>query len=322
MPGEHRAAVAIVAVETPNRKDCAMKRKGLLRDVYVARYTNEGVLAGTIVRVNPVAGYFTHPVISPDGTRVAYWGRSRSGLHIWVAELLPPGAEPVIPGPGMSCHPAWSPDSSHLVYAHNPAYPDDAPAVSLYDPQAFAPREIWILNMDTGVHRCLKSNGLDNERPAWSPDSRCIAYVAGDQENKNIRIVDLASGEERSVTRMNGVCYRPAWHPGGGHLAFNNKGPRSHYLWMIDVDGCNLRQVTPTVPADVTVHDHGAFWSSDGRTILFHSDRGGKWGLWRIHVDSAEMHPVTVPGIDSIGHATWDAGEEWICFDAGRDESL
>lgn len=297
-----------------------MKKSVSLRDIYVARFTEEGVPGDSFIRINSVDGTFTHPVISPDGTHVAYWGRSQGRLDVWVADLQTHSAEPITQGTGMSCHPAWSPDSRQLAYAHNPDFSDHAPSMSLYDADRFASREIRIMNLDTGKHKRLTTHRSDNERPAWSPDGRRMAYVTGDGEKKNIRVMDMLSGEEACVTDEDGIFYRPAWHPSGNHLAFNNKGPGSHYLWMIDADGRSLRQVTPSAPAGVTVHDHGAFWSADGRTILFHSDRSGKWGLWLIDVDESDMHPLTVPGIESISHGTWDACETWLCFDAGRDE--
>lgn len=295
-----------------------MKKSVPLRDIYVARFTADGVPGDSFIRINPVDGTFTHPAISPDGTHVAYWGRSQGRLDVWVADLQAHRAEPITQGTGMSCHPAWSPDSRQLAYACNPDFCDNDPSISLYDAGRFGSRGIRILNIDTGKRKRLTNNRSDNERPAWSPDGRRMAYVTGDGETKNIRVMDMLSGEEVYVTDAKGVFYRPAWHPSGNHLAFNNKGSGSHYLWISDADGHNLHQVTPSAPAGVTVHDHGAFWSSDGRTILFHSDRSGKWGLWLIDVDESEMHPVTVPGIDSIGHATWDVCEKRICFDAAK----
>ncbi len=297
-----------------------MKQSLPLRDIYVARYTKDGILDNSFIRVNQGDGIFTHPAIAPDGNYVAYWGRSQGNLDVWVVDLRTHSAKPITQGLGVSCHPAWSPDSRQLAYAYNPEFLGDDPSTSLYDGRQFSPRNIWILNIDTWERKSVTSNGLDNERPAWSSDGRFMAYVTGNGEKKNIRVMDMLSGVETYVTDTKGICYRPAWHPSGNYLAFNNKGSGSHYLWMIDADGRNLRQITPCTAEDVLVHDHGSFWLSDGHDILFHSDRGGKYGLWLIDIDDRRMRTVMVPGVKSLGHASLDACEQLICFDMRRND--
>lgn len=89
----------------------------VLRDVYIARYAEERIVAGTAVRLNDVDGYFTHPAIAPDAKRAAYWGRCRGRLGLWAADLSVRRVTLLPIGAGMACHPAWSPDARCLAYA-------------------------------------------------------------------------------------------------------------------------------------------------------------------------------------------------------------
>jgi dipeptidyl aminopeptidase/acylaminoacyl peptidase len=61
--------------------------------------------------------------------------------------------------------------------------------------------------------------GLGN----WSPDSRRIAYhhsVAGNQMERFIDVVDVASGKSEAVVSTRGVNLDPAFSPGGDQIVF------------------------------------------------------------------------------------------------------
>jgi Tol biopolymer transport system component len=64
------------------------------------------------------------------------------------------------------------------------------------------------------------------------------------------------------------------------------------------------------------VHDHGAFWSRDGKEILFHSDRSGHWGLWIVGANGENLREIELPGFLHASHPSWDREELLIGFDA------
>lgn len=62
----------------------------------------------------------------------------------------------------------------------------------------------------------------------------------------------------------------------------NRSGPWR--IWIMNVDGSAMRQLTKGKPDD---HDVDPAFSPDGKTILFSSNRGGKNGIWKIPVNGA-----------------------------------
>ena len=70
-----------------------------------------------------------------------------------------------------------------------------------------------------------------------------------------------------------------------------NKGRTD--LWLVDVDGKNLRQLTTHPDADMNPR-----WMPDGKSILFISLRSGSAQVWRISVDGGESEQVTKMPLD------------------------
>jgi len=111
-------------------------------------------------------------------------------------------------------NPALSPDGRFAVVpVSEPAY-DDAKKSS----------DLWLVPTDGSVppRRITFSTGSESN-PAWSPDSRRIAFAAKreGQEETQIYVLDIAGGgEAERVTDVSTGASRPLWRPDGEALLF------------------------------------------------------------------------------------------------------
>ena len=150
----------------------------------------------------PVRGLM-HPVISPDGTRVAFaalgdlWTVSASG-----GEAVP---ERLTQDVYVEMNPAWSPDGTQLAFSS-----DRGGAM-----------DVWIRDLRTGRDRRVAAGGA---AAAWSPDSSRLAYLDAQSQ---LQVVDVKSGEGRQVHDRLNEPGRPSWSPDGRAVVMSALHPYS-----------------------------------------------------------------------------------------------
>ena len=64
-------------------------------------------------------------------------------------------------------------------------------------------------------------------------------------------------------------------------------------LWLVDVEGKNLRRLTTNPENDLNPR-----WALDGKSIWFLSSRSGSSQVWRIKVDGGEAEQITKQPLD------------------------
>ena len=123
---------------------------------------------------------------------------------------------------------------------------------------------------------------MDRGSPAWSPDGKRIAFgqatLKGDKvESAEIFVMNADGSRVRQVTRVTAGkpfatdVLRPAWSPDGKQLVFEVQNletadpPNRRALFIVNVDGSDLRQLTPW---SLNAGDDPD-WSPDGKLILF-----------------------------------------------------
>jgi Tol biopolymer transport system component/imidazolonepropionase-like amidohydrolase len=141
------------------------------------------------------------PVISPDGTRVAFAAVG----DIWV---MPIGgaAENLTKDRYLDTDPAWSPDGTKLVYS------SDKGGQLL---------QLWIRDLASGQERQLTKLTTQPQGATWSNDGTRIAFfdVDGMWRRAPVSVVDVASGQ---VTRIHDSLFSPGtptWSPDGARVA-------------------------------------------------------------------------------------------------------
>jgi Tol biopolymer transport system component len=235
-----------------------------------------------------------YPAWSPDGKQVVYQARQAGGranlLLIDVEAVLgsAAGAQPQkLTSKLDSQRPAWSPDGTWIAFD---AWNGRSTSICAIQPSG-------------GEPQCLTDTGLDADvfAPSWSADGSMIAcalhsHPGGENLGWRIHILDVeAAREVHGGNNMYALLPAaendqdtPAWSPDGQRIAFSEVRDGQWDLFVVDVDGTDLRQLT-TSSAD----DLHPTWSPDGSALAFQSNPEGQWDIYMINQDGTGLRQLT-----------------------------
>ena len=128
--------------------------------------------------------------------------------------------------------------------------------------------------------------------PAWSPDSRQLAYVSFENNVSTIFVQTLRTGNRIRASSEPGINGAPSFSPDGRKLVVTLGGIDGNLdIYTLDL---TTRQKTR-----LTTHraiDTEGSWSPDGRYIYFTSDRSGGPQVYRVPSDGGTAERVTFEG--------------------------
>jgi len=118
-----------------------------------------------------------------------------------------------------------------------------------------------------------------------------VAYVSDRSGGFDVWLVE-PGGVPRRLTDLRGpLPDTPVWAPDGRRLAFSATAEGGADILVADRDGGPLVTAVGD-PAD----DRAPSWAADGTSLLFASNRGGAWRIWRTAPPFTTAEPVTDPG--------------------------
>lgn len=128
--------------------------------------------------------------------------------------------------------------------------------------------------------------------PAWSPDSRQVAYVSFEQNRSAIFVQNLRTGNRIRVSSKPGINGAPSFSPDGRQLVLTLGGLDGNLdINVLDLTTRETRRLTTHRAIDT----EGSF-SPDGRHIYFTSDRSGGPQIYRVPVRGGTPERVTFEG--------------------------
>ena len=232
-----------------------------------------------VVPITRLAGKEFQPAISSDGQKVAFvWtqeGSTTAGIWIQSSDQASPQAVTRVPGRHSS--PAWGPDGRSLAYLRTGKSSTD----------------VLISIPDTGEERLIAAlvrpdYSYDYRFLDWSPDGQWLAVAHSEALDKplGLFLINVTTGERRRLTQPEEVVggdLDPRFSPDGRSVSFVRLIHRSNQeLFVMPFEGGAPTQLTRD-GKQVAGHD----WTPDGKSIVFSSDRGGEFRLWRIQPSSA-----------------------------------
>ena len=187
---------------------------------------------------------------SPDGRFLAYVSNRDGDFKIYVMDTRTGEHRRLTDHHESQWAPAWSPNGKWIAFVSR--------SDEIIPPVKFKiTSHIYRIDANGGNLVQLTDQGK-NLRPAWSPDSKQIAFVSyhRGEERKGLYIMGadgrkLRRVGDQKVQAVNGIFQSEcAWSPDGKQIAFSIVVPRDDrmHLCVIDVDGKNFRQLTQGGP--------------------------------------------------------------------------
>ena len=274
------ASTNAAATSTTAGGNPATAREGTL--LYVE---DNRVLArsGDDERVLLEAASMSDPVLSPDGTHVAYVIDGTVEIRDVVSGAL---RHRLSVGAGTSKNPDWSPDGQLIAYNSN-----HEGSTNIYVAGA--------LSSETETKR-LTSGPAEEGSPDWSPDGRLIAYDSNEAGTFDIYVMDADGANVRRLTEGSQGDETPDWSPDGKRIVFESGRDGNSEIYVMKADGTDETRLTNR-PA----MDRVPKFDPDGN-ILFTTDKNGDFDLFLLDVETLEETPVLEGDADVLA-MSWAA---------------
>lgn len=287
------------------------------------------------------------PQISPDGSRVAYlvaenkmekdkpW---KSVTQLWLAPTAGPSsaARQYTRGEESVSDVQWSPDSRMLGFLMNAGDEKDKK------------QQVWFMYVDGGEPWQVTKHKSGVRSFQFSPDGKTLLLVATEPESEDkekrtkdkddAEVVDhdlkmarlwtwnIASSQEKQLTKGDFTASDPRWSPDGTHVTFtSNPTPRLddgglQTAWVLDVASGNQRKV-----AETSEYTHTARWSQDGKWIAYLSTRGlavEQTNLFVVGADGGPARKLTASFELNAGEPVWSPDGKSVYFSANSREAM
>jgi uncharacterized protein YgiM (DUF1202 family) len=283
------------------------------------------------------------PVLSPDGSQIAFTRWQGDVGTLWVANSDGTGERAVLGEMRKAKGPDWSPDGSQIVlnfqhggraesrdvcdglgsdipfgYAEDIriVYEDGRPVAICY---TLVPNPNWglrVVNLSDSSFEDLYG-GLYAFRPAWDPGQtwRIISdagngLLAVDPDNDEFR--------QQLTTTINDGS--PVMSPDGRFIVVTTQEQNGSNLYRLNADGGNRVQLTQTPlwegirpdSDDRPWNNVAPAWSPDGSRIAFLTDRSGQWEIWVVNADGSDPQPLFSNAINDQLDITYDFVDERV----------
>ena len=269
------------------------------------------------------------PQWSPDGRTLAFVAPDADEHpQVWLLPLRGGEARRLTNAPNGVEHFSFKPDGSAIAFATADTLPKrqgEAKFVGAFqvgDQDLFlrkeiTPQHIWVQPLDGAAKRLTSGTwSLEFSLPpgsapshlSWSPDGRQIAFarvpvpMSGRLDSVSVCVVDVASGDIRSLTGATRFQNNPVWSPDGKSIAFwYPRDGRGDINWVQEIyvapaAGGAGKSVTRAL-------DRMAFngqWMGDGRSLLVAANDKTSVGVWIQPVEGAakrlDLGPLVVNG--------------------------
>jgi Tol biopolymer transport system component/DNA-binding winged helix-turn-helix (wHTH) protein len=251
------------------------------------------------------------PVVSPDGTRVAYMStRTGTAPHVWVLEVEGGDRIQISSDETANFKPNWFPDGRRVAFLSNRAGRLGVWAVDI----ATRREELW-LDGTTGPDIGRVKGRLAEFDMSPSSTRAAFSMITEPSGRRVIYAASLTPFEPRALTDGSASVGYPSWSPDERSLAVEVKDDASTHAGVIDIATGRLRMLTRE-RGETWVRS----WSPDGRKVAFAAFRDGAWNLQWVDVDTGQRGDLSRPSPPSVyvRYPEWSPRGDLVVYERGE----
>jgi Tol biopolymer transport system component len=156
---------------------------------------------------------------------------------------------------------------------------------------------------DLRTRRLIKGDSATSRSmPAWSPDTRSIAFVREFNDYSQLYILDTVGGTPRQLAaQLVTFLAWPDWSPDATSILFTAGTPHAPDVYVIHADGSGLRAVLQDSSADYRCPS----WAPDGRRFAVAAYRAGHSSILAVEVASGAAHTLLASDTSYLDCPQW-----------------
>jgi dipeptidyl aminopeptidase/acylaminoacyl peptidase len=162
--------------------------------------------------------------------------------HLYLFDVETKGSTQITSGPYDHSDPVWSPDGRWIAFTSNRTAPD---------PDANENSDVFVVSAKGGqTPRAVTTSPGGDSKPAFSPDGKLIAYIAGGDPadlwygTSHVAVVPVAGGPSRPLTQaLDRNVEAPLFSPDGKHILFRVEDGGNQHVARVPVAGGPVERV-------------------------------------------------------------------------------
>jgi len=169
--------------------------------------------------------------------------------------------------PGFISSPYLSPDGKYVMYGVTDSRQGK--------------QKLWLQDLNSGTSEPFTFGEGNDLYPAWSPDSRRVAFSSTRHGKEEIYLKTIGgTGDEQLLLSVDGSAEPDRFSPDGRYLLYDYVGVNSGTdVWAIPLFGD--RKPFPVV--HTSANENWGIFSPDGQWVAYSSDESGRAEIYLVH---------------------------------------
>lgn len=278
--------------------------------------------------ISPGDGAYFQSCIHPDGDHAIFWGGAEGLPRLWCADLDGNECIPLTTAESGARQPSYRKDGKRIVFisdcgakqareALETIFRKNAPGAMRRD----LILHVYTMNADGSDIRQITDGPVQDLHPTFSPDGKTICFFSVRGGSAGLWLVSSDGLSPPQRINSSATLYRPVWsHDGNriyGYCIINNE--RHQIGWVDPVTGA----WAPLANDDIG-QTHSPSPDPNGKVMIAHSTRRGRWSLCEIPLDGiTPVRDLLPKGFENTTCAhPCRAANGFMTFDSSPDKSL